>query len=352
MIETNAIVIHGGGLCEPSKHVLMRIGHNLSSVYNKVFIGQFSFESLYTPDFIKEYNQHLINEVQDKRGTYFGTSRGIDLAHDYFRFKKAVSCLKDKNISTIIVAGGDGSSRQVNEVNSAFAKEGINNIFPLPLTIDGINGGLSIGVNEAVNESIRQVENIVSTSLQTRDYGKFGVVIVELQGRDRDDIMAKVLKHFDVSEKVADFYLNDLTLKVIPANLKTDSKKLIDEINSSNKRTLILLSEGASKKDSTLSIPELTKKINRKVRSLTVGHSSQSNNLMYPIHAELYDKWVDNVCRFIARNPYDSFCVANIDFDFLKMPIDYYAKLNPFNGLCAELPDTLNNLIKSYMTCE
>lgn len=343
----NVLVIHGGGLVEPSKLVLMRISQNLSTLthFDTVYIGQFSFESLYSRKYIKKYNMDLVNEVKDKRGTYFGTSRGIDLATNSLLFKKSVDCLSSMNIRTLIVAGGDGSSRQVTEIHELFKEYGINVIFPIPLTIDGINGGLSIGLNEAVRESVRQIENISSTSLQTRDQEKFGVVIVELHGRNRDDILANVLKHFVNKKQVADFNLNDLTLAVVPATIKTDPEKLFDKVNNSSKRTLILISEGAE-----LSIPELKKGINRKVRSLVVGHPSQSNNMTTSSDIIFYNDWIDNACKIIADDPFKSYCVVNNGITLCKRSISYYADLNPRNGQKVQLPEDSDLLIRSFMS--
>lgn len=338
------LIIHGGGLAEPSKHVLMRIAKNVSKVYDEVFIGKYSFESLYNQEFICKYDDNLIKLVKGKRGTYFGTCRGIDLC-DPNLFQKAIECMHENGISTIIVAGGDGSSRQVAETNDAFLKEGINTIFPIPITIDGINGGLSIGINEAVRESIRQIENIASTALRTRDNEKFGVCIVELQGRNRDDIMANVLHDFNTKRAVADFGLSSILLRAVPATLEINEEKLITEINESSKKTLILISEG-----SKIKMPELVAKINRKVRTLVVGHPSQSNNMMRPCDAEIYDKWVDKACNIIAKDPYNSYCIRNNGKRISRRPIDYYAKLNPRNGQKAELPNYLKSLIEYYMS--
>ncbi len=348
--KRNAIIIHGGGLVDPSKHVLMRLAKNLSGTYDKVYIGNYSFESLFTPDFINEYNDELVKKVRDKRGTYFGTCRGIDLCNSDL-FRKAVMCLDERNIKTIIVAGGDGSSRQIAETNDAFMTHGINTIFPIPLTIDGINGGLSIGINEAVKESIRQIENVVSTSFQTRDNGAFGVVMVELQGRNRDDIIANVLKMFQLCGRIADYNVSELLLRVVPANFETNENVLIDEINHTFKRTLILVSEGAKERNPNLSIPKLIKGVNRKVRSLIVGHSSQSNNMMSEGDINYYNSWIDHACSIIKQISYDSFCIANIDENHLfQKPIDYYAKLNPRNGQNAQLEKYLDDLIIQYMS--
>lgn len=340
--KSNAIIIHGGGLVDPSKDVLMRLAKNLKEVYSKVFIGKYSFESLYTPSFWIEYTKELENLVKDKRGTFFGTCRGIDLT-DPILSKKAINCLHEHNTTTVIVAGGDGSSRQVAEINDTFESNGINIIFAVPLTIDGINGGCSIGINEAVRESIRQIENITSTSLQTRDNEKFGVVMVELQGRNRDDIMAEVLYEIVEARKIADFNLSEVFLRVIPANRESDETELVTEINNTTERTLILLSEGAK-----IKIADLIKKIERKVRFLVVGHPSQSNNMTV---ANEYDEWIDYIsCKIIARNPLDSYCIVK-DYNGLYgiLPIDYYARLNPRNKQNDQLPYDLDNLIKNYM---
>lgn len=347
----NVLIIHGGGLVDASLYVLMRIAYNMVKIFNQVFIGEYSFESFFTPSFIREYNDSLIKEVIGKRGTYFGTCRGIDLC-DPILFERAIKCLKERNITTIIVAGGDGSSRQIAETIEAFSARGINIIFPVPLTIDGINGGLSIGITEAVKESVRQIENITSTSLKTRDNCEFGVVMVELQGRNRDDIMAKVLKKIVKHNRIADFKLSEIMLKVVPANIETDEEKLIDEINNSSEKTLVLISEGAKFKNSNLTIDNLSKKINRKVRSLVVGHPSQSNNMTSTGSIGIYEQWVDEACAIIAEDPYGSYCIANIEGAYYKKPIDYYAKLNPRKCQQAELPEEFKELIVAYMAAK
>lgn len=202
MLE-NVLISFGGGLIDCAMQVILRIALNLSeaNIFKKIFIGEYSFESFYTQDFVHEYNKELIKKVKGARGTRFGTCRGINLT-DPILLTKSIQFLKANNITTIIVIGGDGSSRQVAEISAAFKTMGINIIFAIPLTIDGINGGKSIGMVPAVRESIRQTENMVSTSLMTRDNEKFGVVAVELQGRNRDDIMANVLLHFIKAGKV------------------------------------------------------------------------------------------------------------------------------------------------------
>ena len=324
-MSRNALIVHGGGLVDPSKDVLLRIGKNLyeSQLFDKIFIGRYSFESFYTPEFMMDYSLFLDKNLKDKRGTYFGTCRGINLTNETL-LNKALCCLKEREIDVIIVAGGDGSSRQVAEIHDSFLKEGIIIVFAIPLTIDGINGSDSIGLKQATRESVRQIENIVSTSLMTRDEEKFSVVAVELQGRNRDDIMSEVLFTFMLKEQIADISLSDLLLRVVPANIKSDEKKLIDEINSSSKPTLILVSEGAK-----IKIPNLTKKITRKVRTLIVGHPSQSNNMTTEEDIREYNIWIDTACKYILKNLDHSYGLVMRNNIIWEVPIDYYAVLNP-----------------------
>lgn len=344
-MSNNALLSHGGGLVDCSKQILMRIASNLSKgkVFDKIFIGQYSFESFYNSEFLHIYDERLIEKVKDTRGTFFGTCRDINLT-DPILLNKAIMMLKKYEIKTIIIAGGDGSARQVAEISDDLEKEGINIIFAIPLTIDGINGGLSIGITQATRESIRQVENIVSTSLQTRDNEKFGVVVVELQGRNRDDIMAKVLLHFIRTKQIADISLSDMLLRVIPANIKTDKKKLIDEVNASTKKTLILLSEGAE-----IKIPELKDEINRKVRFLVVGHPSQSNNMTTEADIDEYNMWIDAVTKYIEASPKKSYCLINYDNTIWEAPINYYAVNNPKKNQVVEMDTFCKYWLEMYM---
>ena len=344
-VNGNAIIIHGGGLVEPSKFVLLEIARQLSekNVYPKIYIGRYSFESLYTPEFLLEYNEELETELENKRGTWFGTCRGIDLT-DPILFSRALTCMKKRNVSTLIVAGGDGSARQCAETQELFERNGINIIFPVPLTVDGINGGDSIGITQAVREVIRQTENVVATSLETRDNGTFSVVIVETQGRNRDDIMANVLQHFHLNRKIADVDIEDILLIAIPANMKTDAQRLIERVNYSRRRTLILISEGAD-----IKISDLTKGIKRKVRTVVVGHQVQSNNLMTDEDKKVYAQWIKILTDSIEANPIKSYSIVTSDEIIMQEELSYFAKLNPREGQIAEMEDNFVKLSEQYM---
>jgi len=341
----NILVNFGGGLAEPARQIILRTARNVAdmSMFDKVFIAKYSFESLYTPEFICEYTQELASNAKNKRGAFFGTCRGVDLC-DPIRFNRAIFCLKQFGIKTILVEGGDGSSRQVAETVQKFNEYGINVIFPIPMTIDGINGGESAGLREAIRVSVRDIEDMAATSLNTRDLEAFGVVIIKLQGRNRDDIIAGVLEYFKRNGVIADFPLDEVLVKAIPANYPCDYEKLIREVNASYKRTLILLSEGSS-----ITMEDLQSKIKRKVRTFEVGHRSQSNGMSTEEDKLYYDEWVDKVCEVIRDDPFGNYCLAYINGQIEKKPIDYYAKLNPKENQEAILSADLEALLHEYM---
>lgn len=341
----NAIIIHGGGLVDSSKEVIRRIAQGLSAteLYDSIFLGRYSFMSLYDSSLWLEYNLETDELLEHVRGTFLGTSRGIDLSCPEL-MQKAIKELTDEGVDTVIVCGGDGSSRQCAEIYEKFIENGINIIFAVPLTVDGINGGYSIGLDQAVREAIRQIENAAATSLETRDNGEYSIVAVELQGRNRDDILANVLQHFWRQEFIADCSLRDICLKVVPANYKSDEQKLINEINATDCRTLLLVSEGADFK-----ISELQKKTHRKVRTVVVGHAVQSNGMTTEYDMYKYSEWLTDVVKIICQDSYCSYCIVNDGISRWTEPIDYYAKLNPRESQKATLSRGLEVLLKNYM---
>lgn len=344
-VKGNALIIHGGGLVDPSKDVILRIANGIweNDIYDIVFLGKYSFMSLYDPLLWIPYNSQVARQLEGVRGTFFGTCRGIDLSSPEL-MKKTIEVLTKERIKTVIVCGGDGSSRQCAEINDEFQKNGINIIFAVPLTVDGINGGHSIGLEQAVRECVRQIENVAATSLETRDKGKFSVVAVELQGRNRDDILANCLRYFHTKGMVADCELDEIYLKVVPANYETNEQKLIDEVNETDKRTLLLISEGAN-----LKVSELQGKTHRKVRTVVVGHAAQSNGMTTPEDMKKYSEWLSDVVDYISENPLDSYSIVNDGTSRYREPIDYFARLNPRENQNATLSKGLEWLLMDYM---
>lgn len=341
----NVIIIHGGGLVDPSKDVILRIARGLyqKKVYNEIYIARYSFEGLYNRSWWLKYDENLEVYLKDKRGTFFGTCRGIDMSNLDI-MNNALSILKANNIQTVVVCGGDGSSRNCAEIAADFEKNGINIIFAVPLTVDGINGGKSIGLEQATREAVRQIENVAATSLETRDKEKFSIVAVELQGRNRDDIVADVLWYFYHRKYVADCDIDEICLRVVPANYPTDEAKLFETINSTDKRTLVLVSEGAK-----LKLSEIQENTERKVRTVVVGHAVQSNQQTTKYDMQTYESWLADVIRFIAEEPNKSYSIVNDGYERRKESIDYYALLNPRENQEARLSEMEEYILSMYM---
>lgn len=343
---SNALIIYGGGLADAAKKSMLKIAQILwlQNVYEKIHIGSYSFMSLYNFAFWHLYVYGESEELyEESRGTVFGTCRDIDMTKPEL-MEKSFKTLKQGNVKTVIVCGGDGSSRNCAEMSEEFAKHGINIIFALPMTVDGINGGWSIGIDQAIREAARQTENVVATSLETRDKGEYSVVAIEFQGRNRDDILAKTLQHFWRKGYIADCDISDILLRVVPANYATNEEILMAEINSSKKRTLLLVSEGAK-----LKVSALQGKTDRKVRTQVVGHAVQSNGMTTEEDMERYSEWLIDIGVLISENPFGSYCIVNDGVSRWREPIDYYAKLNPRNGQKAQLSKGLEELMKHYM---
>ncbi|MCL1795851.1 MAG: 6-phosphofructokinase [Clostridia bacterium] len=348
----NVLITYGGGLVDPAAFVLMGLAKGLfeRGAFNQIYIGCYSFESLYKRELWKKYDSHLERELEGRRGTYFGTCRGIDMTEEPYK-SLSIQMLKKEKISTIVIAGGDGSARNAAEMQGYFEEHGICVVFAIPLTIDGINGSTVIGRRQAKRESIRQTENIVAASLQTRDNGKYSVVIVELQGRNRDDILERVLESFVDSGKVSDFDLDEILLIVIPATLSSNIQKLIETVKGSERRTLILISEGAEWKVENLAwLIEEYGLPKRKVRNLAVGHPSQANNQTTEQDKTEYQKWIDFAVESIACRHGESFSTSlSEEKEYRVQPLSYYAERNPRHGQQVKLPEEEIALIRRYM---
>ena len=157
--------------------------------------------------------------------------------------------------------------------------------------------------------------------------------------------MAHVLLHFIKIGKIADIPLADMLLRVIPANIPFDERKLIDEVNNSSKKTVLLSSEGSG-----INISNLQDKICRKVRTAVVGHASQSNNMTTDADIEEYNSWIDEVSMHIISNPDDSYSLVMRNNEITEMPIDYYAVLNPKEDQIPEMDAYLIYWLKRHMS--
>lgn len=349
----NCLLFHGGGLCPVSNYYLSSLANEIGrqGIFEQIYMGFFSFECLLnSEEFIKPWSANLRDMCKKAYGGFYGTSREIDLTVPELQSQAIATC-KNLGITWIGVAGGDGSCRQVAEISEAFEAEGIHLFIPMPLTIDGIEGGFSGGVLTAVQNSKRVLEDLAATNLQTRDNRKFSVLFLELQGRNRDDILANLMQIVEMQKSLGGIPLDDIDLFTIPANYYYDINKLIEEVKDSKKRTVVLYSEGAE-----FPLDYIIESVERKSRASKVGYLSQMSKIdfcSYSFDQEICAKEIeilgsqmkeciekDKSFSMVLKDPY--IYTSSIE------PIYYWAKLNPREGQKPTLPKMLEELLKKY----
>lgn len=349
--KANCLLIYGGGLCDMA-NVFMRTFADVltrTELFGKVFVGFYSFEAMLNEKFIKEWGDELRDEAEKSLAGYFGTCRDIflDLPKHKKNRDKAISVLKAANIEWVFVGGGDGSSRQCAEIAEDFESEGIHIAFVMPCTIDGIEGSRSIGLKPAVRVSCRIIEQLCATALCTRTGLKAPGLIVELQGRNRDDILANVLQEIRegncrVSEK------EHTAVIAIPANYDWSISRFIEAVNKQTMvqtPILVLYSEGAKTSKSTLKDIML-----RKVRTYEVGHLSQVNSMTNDSDIEELETMLQRAYGSMvnAIKLGKSFCLA-YNHTVTVEDIGYYARLNPREGQNPTLSKSLESTLKDYI---
>lgn len=354
----NCLLFHGGGLCPLSNRYLSRLVQAIrrEGIFEQTFMGFFSFECLLNPkEYIKPWTSSLKEMAKNSHGGFYGTCRGIDLIVPELQSQAIATC-KSLGITWIGVAGGDGSCRQVAEISEAFEAEGIHFFIPMPLTIDGIEGGFSIGLWNAALESYDILDDIAATNLQTRDNREFSVLFLEVQGRNRDDILANLLQYVVNARKIGGIPLTDIDMFVIPANYYWNSDKLVDAINGSKKRTLVIYSEGAKNvepdKTTDYISDYIIKRVVRKVRTSKVGYLSQMNKVDSLEKRTSYDEIIEKSASAIAS------CIKAGKAFSLQFnnelsapnvkPVNYWAELNPREGQKPTLTPKLKGLLKKY----
>ena len=311
----NCLTFYGGGLCDPANYYITGLENRLvkSGLFDEVFVGFFSFRCLTEKGLIQKWSNELAIEAANAHGGFFGTARETNLV-DTMLMKKAIKLCKSYNIRWIFIGGGDGSARQISEIAEAFKKEGINFVFTMPLTIDGINGGESIGVNSAVDASLSLIEQVSATTLRTLNGNKFPWITFELQGRNRDDILVKVLRRIASyngfwNGRIGDFKKRDVQLIALPANLSWNVEDLRRIMKKSNTEsfhrilhgvpTVILLSEGAQ--IGRKAIEKMGEEENIKIRSFEIGHYSQMNGCTTDAERRLIDTVLDKTVKVIEE---------------------------------------------------
>ena len=342
----NCLTFYGGGLCDPANYYITGLENRLvkSGLFDEVFVGFYSFRCLTEEGLIKKWSDELAIEATNAHGGFFGTARNTNLV-DTMLMQKAIERCKSYNIKWVFIGGGDGSARQVNEIADSFQKEGIHFVFTMPLTIDGINGGESIGINSAVRASLSLIEQVCSTTLRTLDGNKFPWITFELQGRNRDDILISVLKEMTTYRRIGDFDESDVQVIALPTNLSwkpEDLRRIMKNTNTKSYHgilrgvpTVILLSEGAQ--IGRREIKKMGEEEQIKIRSFEIGHYSQMNSCTTDDDRKLIDAVLDKTAHVIEdmitfEKPY-TIVFENLSTNKCRVDdISFFGVNNPRDG--------------------
>ena len=240
----------------------------------------------------------------------------------------------------------------------------------MPLTIDGIEGGYSLGLNPAVNVTKWCIEHLVSTCFMTADVpsdlqnddvtaeeieqaSRNTVLCVETQGRNRDDIMATTLKKFDSSGRIADFPIEDIALFVVPANIEVPLDSLAERVKSEDKPTLVIYSEGAP-----YGAKDMKEKFNkhRKTRSFKVGHLSQMNDMIEKSDLDemnkIFELLIPKLSAGVQEGIPFSLVVRKGAMGSLSCEIahiEYFATHNPRKGQIPTISYELKEVLEKYL---
>lgn len=363
--EKNALVIYGGGLCDSAAFSMSEFVQRLSRTeqFNHVYVGFYSFRSLLCSRFIKEWSEDEYAKAQCVKGGYFGTARETDLTEPGL-IEHAIEVCKEKHIKWIFLGGGDGSARQMAEIRKRFEEAGIYFVFFMANTIDGIEGGYSIGLKAAVAVSVDRIKNVASTYLRTLDGNKFPAAVIVLQGRNRDDILANVMYILDQMETIGDFKKEEIELIAIPANGYKWQKKQcgedrlslgvdpVSEFEVYGKPKLIIMSEGADfpmDEDTLKSITGVKTRVN------VVAHESQVNGLTTSEEKceiiNIVVKAMEMLCDNLHKEASFTIVTENENGNFscrIEDP-DYFARNNPRAGQNPTLDSKLWTVIEKYL---
>lgn len=352
----NALLIYGGGLCDPANVVMRQIADQLveTCFFERVFVGFNSFEAMLNPLLIKEWGQELCQKAEESLGGFFGTCRDVWLTEAKLR-EEAIFCMKPMGIKWIFVCGGDGSARNCAEIAEDFEKEGIKIAFLMPCTVDGIEGSRSIGIRPAVRASCKIIEQLASTCLNTRTGFKAPGLVIELQGRNRDDILANVMYKIDKGNIHFDHKYPQIF--VVPANYKWNWEMLAHSVNKQeNLQTpvLVLVSEGATdkliKRFNMKTYEFLEKQFDRKTHTFEVAHFTQMNGLTNAEDIQEIESMLKMANTPIKTAIQDGkpFSISYNDTVTIE-DIGYYKKLNPSKNQNPTLKKELEETLLKYV---
>jgi 6-phosphofructokinase 1 len=148
-----------------------------TAIYNDIKITgvKNGYDGLIDSNFI-ELDSHSVSNILQRGGTFLKTARSDRFKKQEFR-KKAFESITKEGIEALIVLGGDGSFRGLNEFSNDFKISAIG----IPKTIDNDIYGtdLAIGFDTALNTVVQVVDKIRDTADSHNR-----LFFIEVMGRD------------------------------------------------------------------------------------------------------------------------------------------------------------------------
>ena len=342
MLGKNIAVIYGGGQIPSGNEVIGRLIEKLLKRTDLTVYGVHkSFWGLSDPECYEKFTISKAKAIQSQIGTYLSTCRDVNPADDRW-FYQIISCLKEKEIRTIVIPGGDGSSRAGNVLLQRAKSEGYDlQIIFIPCTIDGIEGSqTTLGIDSAVAESYRQTSLIVANAFATYNPNFIGprISINEIQGRNRNDIAVGVMDKVIQIGKIGKYYLDDITLIFVPTGYNWSYNKLIKSITSTDKEVSIIISEGAKPNEiyweQTLTTGngigerianEIRAWGQREVNLNKVGYLSQANDQISVEEKEKIQDWICYAIK-ILNETNESVAIIKKDNKFDSVSLKDFAE--------------------------
>ena len=342
-------ILFCGGQVSPSNLLLQLIFEQLQTCFpDSPVIGiRRGFFGMANPDNYVPLTQELIDGLSPY-GTWLQTCR------NYFpeeHLDEILPALKRAGINTLIILGGDGTLRGAAEAFSDAMAEHLPDmkLYFIPCTIDGINGSdATVGIDCAAAFSAERSLHLIANAWGTYDADKNGAsrtVIVQHMGRDRDDLLVRSAEKIVAEGRIGDFFMRDVTLKLIPTNWDWSLRTLAEELlrTPPSVHIALLCSEGAKPNDANLSLlkgESVAEKLKnyleifgcRKVNAEVIGYGSQSNGVLNDDVRHSTLLWAKALADAIAQGAgADGFLRRAIvcrDGAFLTVPLDELAAQN------------------------
>lgn len=339
-------VIYGGGQIPSANYVIGELIKKLLRMSIQVYAIHKSYMGLADSTCYEKIDDMLkACKIQKQIGTYLSTCRKVFPATDEW-FDKIIMNLSKYGINTLFICGGDGSALGARDFQARCEEIGYKmKIIFIPCTIDGINGSLSIGLNSAVEESLRQTKMIAANSFATFDNKMRGarIAIVEIQGRNRNDIAVNVLKQIIADSSIAKFAISEINIKFLASGYKWSYTELINSVIATDMPTLILASEGAKPTEMWWDAisgdnisSKLTNLINatgiRKANCDVIGYLSQTNDFISSNEKNLIDMWTLKAIQEFERcllSVGSTAIICDTDKKLKAVPLSYITELNP-----------------------